>query len=175
MKPVFRRTHYIIKPLLQWKYFFISLLLVVVTALIVYYVFWLALVTSPGLENLSSGDWRALASAYNSGFIWVVITLALSAGIASIFLFHKLIGPIYVFERALKFLKLGDLRTSVHTRKRDELKGMASDMQAMIENIRQAVQDDRSKVEEIKKKIDIGDYDEAKELLSKVTSWYTLD
>ena len=171
----FRRIHYIIKPRLQWKYFFISLLLVIVTAILVYYIFWLALVTSPGLENLSAGDWRALARAYNSGFIWVVITLALSAGVASISLFHRLLGPIFVFERAIRMIMTGDLRASVHSRKRDELKGMAVDLQTMITNIRQAVQDDRDKAAEIKTKIDQGDYEGAKELLRKITSWYTLD
>lgn len=171
----FRRTHFIVKPELQWKYFFISLFVVVITAIVVYYIFWMALSTSPGLENLSSGDWKALARAYNSGFIIVVITLALAAGLSSIFLFHKLIGPIFVFERAIKLLKQGDLRTSVHTRKRDELKGMAVELQGMITNMRSAVTDDREKLAEIKNKIEIGDYEGAKEKIQKVTDWYTLD
>ncbi len=171
----YHRIHYIIKPRLQWKYFFISLFVVIVTAIIVYYIFWLALVTSPGLENLSAGDWRALARAYNSGFIWVVIALALSAGIASIFLFHRLLGPIFVFERAIRMLMVGDLRANVHSRKRDELKGMAVDMQTMINNLRQAVRDDRDKAAEIANKIDKGDYSGAKEILRRITSWYTLD
>ena len=173
--PRFRRTHFIIKPQLQWKYFFISLFVVVVTAVVVYYIFWMALVTSPGLETLSSGDWKALARAYNSGFLWVVIVLALSAGVGSIFLFHRLLGPITVIEKAIQLLKSGDFRVSVHARKQDELKGMAVEMQSMIENMRQAAQQDRERLAEIKKKMASGNYDGAKELLSKVNTWYTLD
>ncbi len=173
--PMFRRTHYIIKPQLQWKYFFISLFVVIVTAVVVYYIFWLALATSSGLENLSAGDWKALARAYNSGFVWVVISLSLAAGIASIFLFHRLLGPILVFERAVRLIKLGDLRVSVHTRKRDELKGLAADMQLMVNNLRQNVVDDRGRIEDAKKRIDAGDYQGAKEVISKVTGWYLVD
>jgi len=173
--PIFRRTHYIIKPQLQWKYFFISLFLVIITAVVVYYIFWLALATSPGLENLSSGDWKALARAYNSGFVWVVISLSIAAGIASIFLFHRLLGPITVFEKAVKLLKNGDFRVSVHTRKRDELKGLAADMQLMITNMRQKIQEDREKIADASRKIDAGDYQGAKEAISKVASWYLID
>ena len=173
--PRFRRTHFIIKPQLQWKYFFISLSVVVVTAVVVYYIFWLALITSPGLETLSSGDWKALARAYNSGFLWVVIVFALSAGVGSIFLFHRLLGPISVIEKAIEFLKVGDLRASVHARKTDELKGLAIEMQSMIENMRQAAQQDRDKLAEIKKKMDSGNIEGVKDLLSKVNTWYKLD
>ena len=173
--PKFRRTHYIIKPQLQWKYFFISLFVVVITAVVVYYIFWLALITSPGLETLSSGDWKALARAYNSGFFWIVIVFALSAGVGSIFLFHRLLGPISVFEKAIELLKAGDLRVSVHSRKKDELKGMAFEMQNMITNMRSAAKQDREMLAEIKKKIDSGNYQGAKELLSKVNTWYKLD
>jgi len=173
--PRFRRTHYILKPQLQWKYFFISLFVVVVTAVIVYYIFWLALATSPGLETLSSGDWKALSRAYNSGFLWVVLVLAFSAGILSIFLFHRLIGPITVFENALERLKAGDFRISVHARKKDELRGMAEKMQTMIDNMRRAAIEDRERITEIKKKLDSGNNQAAKELLEKVSSWYILD
>jgi methyl-accepting chemotaxis protein len=157
------------------KYFFISLFVVVVPAVIVYYIFWTALVTSPGLETLSSGDWKALARAYNSGFLWVVIVLALSAGVGSIFLFHRLLGPISVFEKAIDILKAGDFRVSIHSRRKDELRGMAIELQTMIDNVRKAARQDREKLAEIKKKMDSGNYEGAKELLSKVNTWYTLD
>ena len=70
---------------------------------------------------------------------------------------------------------MGDLRATVHSRRRDELKGMASDMLTLIQNLRNTVQEDRERIKEACQKIDMGDAFSAKEILKKVTSWYTLD
>jgi methyl-accepting chemotaxis protein len=168
------RTHFIVKPRIQIKYLLISLFVVCLTAVAVYYAFWSALAGSPGLEELSAGDWHALARAYNTSFIWVVLILAIAIPLESIFLFHRLIGPVFVFERTAKAVSNGDLTVSAHIRKADELKELSGDMDTMIMNLRQAVKDDRQKLDEIKELLNQGKITQAKDRLSEVTQWYKI-
>jgi len=169
------RTRFILRPGIQIKYMLITLGVICMTGFAVYYVFWSSLVNSAGLEELSSGEWIALERAYNSSFFWVILILSLVSAIASIFLFHKLIGPVYVFQRAIKSLSGGDLTVALHTRRKDELKDLLSELQAMISNMRTAVKDDRDKIDEIKHMLDKSDISGAREKLSALTRWYKLD
>jgi methyl-accepting chemotaxis protein len=169
------RTHYIIKPRLQIKYLVIALLVVGLTAAVVYYVFWSALVRAPGIDQLSSGEMRALSGAYNAGFVWVVAILGIGIGLESIFFFHRLIGPIFVIERIIKSLAAGDFNVSMHLRRHDELKDMVPHVQEMITNIRTAVQDDRARIAEIRGLLDQGKITQAKDLLDGLGRWYKVD
>jgi methyl-accepting chemotaxis protein len=169
------RKNYIVKPRLQIKFLLIALLVIVVTAIAVYYAFWSSLVRAPGMDQLSSGELRALEHAYQVSFVWVIAILGLAVGLESIFFFHKLVGPIYVFGESLKKLADGELTFTVHSRKRDELKDVAAGFNAMIENMGGAVKADRAAIDEIKQKIDQGKLAEAKEQLGTLTRWFKVD
>ena len=169
------RKTFILKPRLQLKYLVLSLVVVCLTGLAVYYAFWSSLVSAPGLEQLSAGEWRALQRAYQNSFIWVVVILVFIVGLETIFLFHRLFGPLYVFEKVLKSLSTGDLTASVHSRKNDELKEMAAQIQGMIGNMSSAVEEDRRRIGDINRQIDEGKLSEAKENLSRLTCWYKID
>lgn len=168
------RTRFILKPRIQLKYLLVSLTAICFTGLAVYYAFWSSMVNSSGMEELSAGEWLALERAYNTGFIWVILILALAVGFLSTFYFHRIVGPIYVFENLLKSLSAGDLTVSVHSRKNDELKDMASELQNMITNMCKAITDDRQTIDEIKRLIDTGDFSKAKEKLTALTRWYKI-
>ena len=133
------RKTFIVRPRLQFKYLALSLMVVCLTALAVYYVFWSSLVTSPGMEELNSGEVRALQYAYQTNFIWVVLIIVVAIGFISIFYFHRLIGPIYMIGKTVKTIGTGDLTVTVHSRKKDELKDISVHLQDMIDNIRRAV------------------------------------
>lgn len=169
------RKRYIIKPRLQIKYLIMALIVVCLTGAAVYYAFWSSLIRSAGMEQLSSGEIMALEHAYQTSFIWVVIILVSAIGLESIFLFHRIIGPIFVFERAVRKLANGDLTAFVHSRKHDELKEMAAQMQKLIANLRTTVTDDRRRIEEIRAAIDTGDAVTAKAKLAELTQWFKLD
>jgi|AGTN01.3.fsa_nt_gi HAMP domain. len=168
------RRVYLVKPRLQIKYLIIALVVVVVTSIAMYYVFWSSLVRAPGIDQMSGGELHALERAYQTAFVWLVALLAAAVAIESIFLFHKLIGPIFIFERALRKLADGDLSAQVHVRKNDELKEMAADIQRLIDNTRNAALSDRQKIEEIRKKLDQNDVAGAKALLAEINQWYKL-
>lgn len=169
------RTRFIIKPLIQFKYLVIALTVICLTAISVYYSFWSSLIKSAGMECLSSGEWIALQRAYNTSFIWIILIVTLAVGLISTFFFHKIVGPIYVFENLIKTLSSGDFRVYPHSRKNDELKDLAVELQNMIVNISQTVKNDRQSINEVNELIDIGEIVKAKKKLSTVTQWYRIN
>lgn len=169
------RTHFIIKPRIQLRYMLISLLIVCLTAIAVYYTFWSALVGSPGMDQLSGGELRAIYDAYNVSFIWVVVILGVGIALLNIFYFHRLIGPIFVMERVVKALTRGDFSVTMHLRKHDELKELAAYVQEMLANLRAAVQTDRAKIEQIKTLLDQGKVTQAKDGLNELSQWFKLE
>lgn len=168
------RTTYIIKPRLQIKYLIIALIVVCVTAISVYYAFWSALITAPGMDELSSADWHVLQRGYQTSFIWVVVILILAIGIESIFLFHKLAGPLFVLERRVKGMAEGDFAAAVHLRRRDELKDVATSLQGMNDAVTAAVKADRNRITEIQSHLDKGEVAPAKEKLAGLTRWFKI-
>ena len=162
------RKNYIVRPALQIKYLATVIAVIALTAAATYFAFWSSLVHSAGLEQLSAGDMRALERAYQINFIWVVLVLVAAFGIMSVLVFHRLVGPIYVLERAIKNIARGDLSQDVSLRKRDELKDTAGELQNMIENIRDAVLEDRRKIQEVSAKVPA----DVKHTLSTVTQWF---
>jgi len=167
----FIRKNYMIRPALQIKYLATVIGVIALTAAATYFAFWSSLVHSAGLEQLSAGDMTALERAYQINFIWVVIVLVAAFGIMSVLVFHRLVGPIYVMERAIKNLSRGDLSQDVSLRKNDELKDTAGELQNMIENIRDAVLEDRRKIQDISAKVPV----DVKNSLSTVTKWFKID
>jgi methyl-accepting chemotaxis protein len=168
------RKKYFIKPRLQLKYIVISLLTVFFTSLCVYYTFWISLIRSPGLEQLSSGEWKALEHAYQISFAWVVIILLVAIGFESLFIFHRLVGPVFVIEKAVKSISDGNLSVEINLRKTDELRELAADVQTMSLNIKKAVTDDRKNIESIKKLIESGKIEPAKKEISNLTQWFKI-
>lgn len=166
----FIRKHYMIRPMLQIKYLAAVLSAITLTAVATYFAFWSSLVHSAGLEQMSAGDMVALERAYQINFIWVVLILVASFGLMSVIVFHRLVGPIYVIQRALKKISEGDITQDVCLRKNDELKDTAVELQNMIENIRDAVLDDRKKLQDVSDKLPA----DVKEKLSTVTEWFKI-
>ncbi len=162
------RTNYIVSPKLQLKYLAAVISIIVLTSIAMYFVFWSSLVHSSGLDRLSAGDVTELEHAYQLNFVWVVLILLAAFGILSVFVFHRIVGPLFVFDRAIKNLSAGDLTSDVSLRKHDELKESATELQNMLDNIRDAVLEDRKNIKEIMEKSP----DDVKEKLSSVTRWF---
>ena len=162
------RTNYIVSPKLQLKYLAAVIAIIILTAVSMYFVFWSSLIHSPGLDRLSAGDVTALEHYYQLNFVWVILILIAAFGLLSVFVFHRIVGPLFVFDRAVKNLSSGDLTSDVSLRKNDELKESAAELQNMIDNIRDAVLEDRRKIKEVMDKSP----SDVKEKLSSVTRWF---
>ena len=170
-----KRKHYIVKPKLQIKYLLILAAIIVISSILIYYVFLDSLLNSPGMDQLSAGAVKNFVRSYTSGFFWVTLIFMAVILIESIFYFHRLIGPIFFFEKVMAKLKEGDFSVNIHHRKKDETIELAERMNETVANVRKAVAEDREKIQTIKVAIDSGETDKAKHLLSELTQWFKIE
>ena len=170
-----KRRQYLVKPKLQIKYLLILAAIIVVSSILIYYMFLDSLLTSPGMVKLSAGAVKNFIRSYTSGFFWAILGFMALVLIESIFYFHRLIGPIYFFEKVMTKLKDGDFSISIHHRQKDETIELATSMNEAVTNVRNAVSEDRKKIDAIKVAIDSGETDKAKHLLSELTQWFKIE
>lgn len=169
-----KRRQYLVKPKLQLKYLSILAFIVVLCAIMIYYVFLDSLLTSPGMDQLSAGSVKNFVRSYTSGFFWVTLIFTIIVLIESVFYFHRLIGPVFFFEKVMEKLAEGKFYVNVHHRKKDETIELATNINRTIKSIRNAVSEDRKKIEIIKTAIDNGEKDKAKQLLCELTQWFKI-
>ena len=83
--------------------------------------------------------------------ILVVEGIILIAGFSalSIFLSHRIAGPVYRFEKSVRAISSGDLSFQIKLRKTDELKDLADDINKMIGNLRSMVEEDKKIIKEV--------------------------
>ncbi len=170
-----KRRQYIVKPKLQIKYLLILAAIIVVSSILIYYMFLDSLLNSPGMDQLSAGAVKNFVRSYTSGFFWVTLIFMAVILIESIFYFHRLIGPIFFFEKVMSKLKNGDFSVSIHHRQKDETIELATSMNEAVTNVRNAISEDRKKIDAIKIAIDSGEKDKAKHLLSELTQWFKIE
>ena len=170
-----KRRQYIVKPKLQIRYLLILAAIIFVSSILIYYMFLDSLLNSPGMDQLSAGAIKNFVRSYTSGFFWAILGFMALVLIESIFYFHRLIGPIFFFEKVMARLKDGDFSVKIHHRKKDETIELATSMNEAVSNVRTAVFEDRKKIDAIKVAIDNGETDKAKHLLSELTQWFKIE
>ncbi len=91
-------------------------------------------------------------ASFYSIFILTVVTLSIAA--VSVFFSHKIAGPIYRLEKNLEAVASGDLTVETRFRGKDELVGVASEINAMVREINGRVRSLGGGFAEIKKEAD---------------------
>ena len=170
-----KRRQYIVKPKLQIKYLIILAAIIVFSSILIYYMFLDSLLNSPGMDQLSAGAVRNFIRSYTSGFFWAILGFMAIVLIESIFYFHRLIGPIFFFEKVMARLKEGDFSMNVHHSRKDETIELATSMNEAVVGVRNAIAEDRKKIDAIKVAIDSGETDKAKHLLGELTQWFKIE
>ncbi|MCL2389093.1 MAG: HAMP domain-containing protein [Elusimicrobia bacterium] len=170
MKNFFRRK-YLVKPGIQIRYIIILGIVMIVASALVFFIFFDALMRSPGMDQLSAGAMANFQRTYMTGFFWVTILFALFVLTQSVFYFHRIIGPLFYFEKVMKSLASGDFSVKVHSRQKDETKELAALINTLADNTRKSVLADRELIKQATVAMDAGDNKKAKELLEKVSLW----
>jgi methyl-accepting chemotaxis protein len=180
MKPIFRK-HFFIEKQLQSKVIVFTILL-----LMVYTLLFVAILFVPYLLHLSSNysmqeqtdAARMVLSLHQSVWPALAIVFCLLA-FMSIFISHKVAGPIYRIKRSLVEIAEGNINLTVRLRKRDELHDLADcvnlvtgEMRGLVRTLRndqETVSDAAAIVQQL---IDRGLISEAasRELLAKLES-----
>jgi len=88
--------------------------------------------------------------AANSRLLPKMLLLVVIIAVGSIFLSHKIAGPVFRFEKSIKAMQGGDLTLSFNLRKDDELKDLAGDLNGMALLLRNKIIKIRSIIDETK-------------------------
>lgn len=83
-----------------------------------------------------------------------LITLAVISGITifvTLYISHKIAGPMFRFEKELKEIAQGNLRKKIVLRKHDQVKGMADSLNTMTDSLHAKVSEIRNEIKLLEK------------------------
>jgi len=190
-----RRRTFLIKTGLQLRYMgiIVSTMLLVAFGVgwIIYHTSWSRIGDTP---DLTIDKLAEIFDQVNKQLTQWVVVFIFFISVLSVFVSHKIAGPVYRLERSAKILASGDLTHSVKLRHGDELRDLEEAFNSMSESLRAMVMKDREVISRLviagnnlsetlkKKKLDPGEVEAvAKELyriieeLRRVTAGFKID
>ncbi|MDD2716030.1 MAG: HAMP domain-containing protein [Candidatus Wallbacteria bacterium] len=145
-----RRSRFVIKKGLQFRYMGVILLTMLFLTMIacwtIYFTIWSRLATG---DLKSAADLSKIFEMINGELLIRIPLFALLLALASLFISHRIAGPIYRFEVSAKTIANGDLTLRVKLRKGDELQHLAECFNLMAENLENLVITDRQTIKQI--------------------------
>lgn len=145
-----RRRTFLIKTGLQLRYMgvIVSTMLLVAFGVgwIIYSTSWNRIVGTP---DLTIDKLAEIFDAVNAILIkWVAIFIVVIASL-SVFVSHKIAGPVYRFERSAKVIASGDLTQRVRLRHGDELRELQDAFNTMTDALCEMVKKDREVIQRL--------------------------
>jgi methyl-accepting chemotaxis protein len=140
----FQRKTYLIKRSFQFRYVFIVLSFILLTAAVSGVTTYLAVFPylSEKLANVyPQGRLIALLRDANIKALLSTLVIIPFAVWISVILSHRVAGPWYRLEMILKDLADGDLSYDIKLRKNDELQSLAVSLNSVVRNLREAAED----------------------------------
>ncbi len=90
----------------------------------------------------------------------VTILVGLATIAVTLFVSHKIVGPLYRFKKELERIKEGDLSTNFHIRNNDQLQDLSVEFNSMIDKVRGQIKLVKANLANLKaKKGNISDQD----------------
>ena len=146
MKTKSRRRRYFIDPQFQVRHIVGFAIFGAVAALIVGgVVAYLFLFELPK----TSVDQRFWGPEFLSNLTWVILALVVVACLWSVFVSHKVVGPMFRLKKVMRAVGEGDLTHRVRFRTRDRLKDVGAACDEMIVGLGNLVSADRNSAAEI--------------------------
>ena len=84
-----------------------------------------------------------------SNLMWVILALVIAACLRSVFVSHKVVGPMFRLKKVMRAVGEGDLTYCVRFRTRDRLKDVGEACDEMIAGLRNLATADRTAAGEI--------------------------
>lgn len=145
-----RRRTYLIKTGLQLRYMgiIISTMLMVAFGVgwIIYHTSWSKIANTP---DLTLDKLSLIFDSVNGVLVkWIVVFIFVIA-ILSIFVSHKIAGPVYRLEETTRIIASGDLTYQIHLRHGDELGDLQEAFNKMSDSLRNMVAKDREIIEKL--------------------------
>ena len=136
-----KRRNYFIEKKFQAKYILLTILL-----LLTYTLFFVAIIFAPYMLTLyfdypmtqKEEAARAILLLHGKIWPWVAAVIVLF-GIISIFITHKVAGPVYRLKKCLTEITRGNLDIKIKLRKGDDLKDLAEHINILVEELRSSI------------------------------------
>lgn len=149
-KKRYKRKKYLIKKGFQFRYMGVILLTMLFLSMVVgwtiYFNIWSKLATG---ELKSAADLSLIFNVVNRDLLWRIPILVVLIAISTIFISHRIAGPIYRFEQSAKRISEGDLTLRIKLRRGDELQELANCFNVMTEKLENLVLSDRRAINNI--------------------------
>ena len=145
-----RRRTYLIKTGLQLRYMgiIISTMLLVAFGVgwVIYHTSWSRIANTPDLTLDKLSD---IFDTVNGILMHWIVVFILAIAILSIFVSHKIAGPVYRLEETSKLIASGDLTQQIQLRQGDELRDLQEAFNQMSESLRKMVGKDREVIDKL--------------------------
>ncbi|MEK6531764.1 MAG: methyl-accepting chemotaxis protein [Deltaproteobacteria bacterium] len=147
----FRRKKVLIRPSYQIKLalaFFIYL--AVYSVILGFVIFFPLYVDIHIASDMNEAQRISTIVLYLHKRVWAGLFLvSLLAGVHAIYSTHKLVGPMYRFEKMVEAMIKGDLRHRVSIRKGDEFRAMAGLLNRLADSLERSMEDKENMKKEI--------------------------
>lgn len=151
-----RRKRLIISSGLQLRYvgavLFAMLFIALLEGGIVYRSIWNEL-----LQESRNSDWTPFLMSVKRRadfqIFFSVAGLLVVVGVISMYMSHRIAGPLYRLKKYFQELSKGDLSFEMRVRKGDELGDVVDEFNAMVRGLKTAVVGDRQRVNEVKQSV----------------------
>jgi methyl-accepting chemotaxis protein len=149
-----RRRNYFIRKEFQGKFvlsFFLTIFVGAIIFTFIFSIFSAHTITVTYEDAILKVDRtpKALAVEIVRTYGVYILLLGLGISLVSLFLSHRIAGPIYRLERSVEEIAKGNLSLKITLRRKDELKELATSMNAMIGALSGQVRDIRGRTDAV--------------------------
>lgn len=140
----FQRSRYIVKLGLQMRYMGVVLLALLLVSMVVGWTVWFTIwkqICDPALTNEQLID---IFVAGNQILLWKMLVAIVFICFVSVFVSHKIAGPVFRFEESAKTIANGDFSLRIRLRKGDELHDLADAFNRMTESLESIVKENNA-------------------------------
>lgn len=135
------RTRFLIKKDFQLRYMGTVVMVILVTSLLTGFLVSYALLTSISRQ-------QSLGPVMFKTFTLGIVILSLLLALFTIFISHRIAGPVYRMEQITRKVNEGDLNVRVKLRRSDELKSLGDHFNYMLESIHRDISREKSLIRE---------------------------
>ncbi len=140
----FQRSRYIVKLGLQIRYMGVILLALLLVSMVVGWTVWFTIwkqICDPTLTNEQLID---IFVRGNEILLWKMLVAIVFICFVSIFVSHKIAGPVFRFEESARTIANGDFSLRIRLRKGDELHDLADAFNRMTESLESIVKENNA-------------------------------
>ena len=138
---IIKRKRYFVKKLLQTKYILFVLLAMIIPTLVcggaLYYLIWQTVAEEIAIPEAISSSLIPALNRVNTILIIAIPLVFLIMFLLSIFISHKIAGPLYRLEKELKEIAKGDFSRKIKLRPNDELQEIAEGINELLDHLNQ--------------------------------------